>query len=678
MFFTTFLIAIRPKMRRIQWLCCLVLVFGTIAPPRTSAQSSIKSPKATEISGRKSVSQDQSGGSSEAEIQELIELLGSDSYATRVRARNRLKRFGLEAFDALRKAQDHSDSEILSAARFLMSSLQVSWSKETDPDEVRKILFEYGGQDETERLGRIELLGNLSENQGVEALARLTRFEPSIPLSRRAAILVLEQPISALSAERLSIADDIESAVGGNDRDGCKWLNAYAADLRRGGFDLSRWSAIVANQRAIVNNGSSDNVTADSVMQLVRKIAGRALEEGQFSAAVELVKENSDLVAQRTRDISEHCNWAIEKGLHPVVLSIYEDNRHLFGENAPLLYSVALSNGELGQQAEADALADRAFALDPFAPLPDESEASEDGEAKPEKKDGPPAMTDHQREELGKRRLQVAFALRIKGLFPWAEREYRYIFENCKIDMPVAAVARYQLAELYNERLQHHDVVDVLFPVVDRLEKDKAYRSIMASSSIRTRELQSLYKFNRGLAILQDNQKKADAESMARVKSFLQKAYLDDKQNIDILIKMYRIEDPNDADWKPTVVRQIAQQRSELELQIGRFEEGLKNDPNSATTKAALAMLLNQYAWLVANTEGDYERAVRSSKRSLELSVNQSASSRSARLDTLARCYFAVGDLPNAIKTQKEAVSLEPNSPQMIRQLKEFEDAYQQ
>jgi tetratricopeptide (TPR) repeat protein len=79
-------------------------------------------------------------------------------------------------------------------------------------------------------------------------------------------------------------------------------------------------------------------------------------------------------------------------------------------------------------------------------------------------------------------------------------------------------------------------------------------------------------------------------------------------------------------------------------------------------------MLNNQTAWLIANTEGNAQEALAMSKRSLELRPNEAA-----YLDTLGRCYYAVGDLEGAIRAQKEAIKSEPFSGQMTRQLKLFE-----
>ncbi|NND99343.1 MAG: hypothetical protein HKN47_18645, partial [Pirellulaceae bacterium] len=112
---------------------------------------------------------------SKSEVNALIEELGHENYARRVLAKEKLQRLGLEAFDQLHTAKFHPDSEVVSAARYLISSLMVSWSKESDPAPVREALSEYGGQEPSERESRIKLLANLPDRQGLEALVRLTR-----------------------------------------------------------------------------------------------------------------------------------------------------------------------------------------------------------------------------------------------------------------------------------------------------------------------------------------------------------------------------------------------------------------------------------------------------------------------------------------------------------------------
>jgi tetratricopeptide (TPR) repeat protein len=117
--------------------------------------------------------------------------------------------------------------------------------------------------------------------------------------------------------------------------------------------------------------------------------------------------------------------------------------------------------------------------------------------------------------------------------------------------------------------------------------------------------------------------------------------------------------------------------RADTRQRIGKlsqkFEHDIAESPNDPIT-------YNQLAWLIANTEGDYEKAVRYSRRSLELlgAANdylETAARRASFLDTLGRCYYAVGDYEQAVKNQREAVQLIPHMQVMQRQLKLFEAA---
>jgi tetratricopeptide (TPR) repeat protein len=109
--------------------------------------------------------------------------------------------------------------------------------------------------------------------------------------------------------------------------------------------------------------------------------------------------------------------------------------------------------------------------------------------------------------------------------------------------------------------------------------------------------------------------------------------------------------------------------------QLGEFSERLnaaRSYQERALAQFQLALTYNQLAWLISNTEGDYDEALRSSIKSLELQPG-----RSGFLDTLGRCYYAKGDYQNAVKFQSQAVALEPNSPLIVKQLKLFEEALQ-
>ena len=110
-------------------------------------------------------------------------------------------------------------------------------------------------------------------------------------------------------------------------------------------------------------------------------------------------------------------------------------------------------------------------------------------------------------------------------------------------------------------------------------------------------------------------------------------------------------------------------QIKELQDRVNNAQPG----EDRALASFQLALMNNQLAWLVANTDGDADEAIRCSLQSLALLEN-----RSGFLDTLGRCYYAKGDFANAVKFQTRAVAQEPHSPAMVAQLELFQKALQE
>ena len=93
---------------------------------------------------------------------------------------------------------------------------------------------------------------------------------------------------------------------------------------------------------------------------------------------------------------------------------------------------------------------------------------------------------------------------------------------------------------------------------------------------------------------------------------------------------------------------------------LKQVEDEIRAVPNEANG-------YNEYAWLVANTTGDVRKAVRYSKKSLEISFDNPS-----YLDTLAHCQFAAGDHAAAVRTQAVAQRLEPHNRTILRNLERF------
>lgn len=588
----------------------------------------------------------------EVDVPQLIEQLGHPSYAARVRAREALERLGLQAFDDLHAAQYSPDVEVAATARYLVSSLLVSWSIESDPPGVREALHEYGAQSETERQNRMDRLAELPRRQGLAALVRLARFETSLKLSREAGLAVMRGPMPEDPAVRKAQAETIRDVLGRNERQAAQWLRVYAEDLERGEYAAEKWKSLVLQQRQAVEHGGDSLTTRPAVLELIRVCATRAVAAGMREEALALVSAHLDLVPPRSLEVLDACSWAIDNGMHDLVLQLRERNPELFARQPILLYGAAealLATGA-GEQA-ADALAAQAAAVDPVPP-----EGSEQATR----------MSPKALEELAYRHREIGRELESRGLFRWAEREYRHIIDTMPIDTLIAAAARTQLAMMFGDLLRFQEGYETLEPLIRRAEEDQTFARRLQAQFINVNRMKSTMLYYRGLV----EAKSEEPEQRQAAQQTLLAALELDPINVDILIAMYRLD--GDPVWREDVRRRIRSLEVTFRNQIEAISQQIQLRVRFPDMVERLAEHYNQYAWLISNTEGDQQQALQYSLRSLELSPNEPA-----LLDTAGRCYFAIGDLESALRVQRRAVKLMPHSPPLTRQLAEFEAAAQ-
>jgi tetratricopeptide (TPR) repeat protein len=309
------------------------------------------------------------------------------------------------------------------------------------------------------------------------------------------------------------------------------------------------------------------------------------------------------------------------------------------------LYGSAEAELAAGRSEAAERLADRAAAINPIP-------KTEDEQAK---------FSPKQLEETAQAHRVIGKELQMRGMFRWAEREYRQTIEPLPIDSIPSAMTRVHLASMLAELQRHHDVAEALEPLVDRIEKDEELRRRLRLQNFDDSSARSELEFHRAMALAENGE-------IESAKPLLRTAFERYPYNVDILIAMYRL-DADDA-WTESVRAILHRQIIEIEKDVRTKEMQSKQMGQIQVFEVEVARAYNQYAWLVANTEGDYQKALRYSMTSVEIEPEDAA-----LLDTCARCYFAVGDLDNAVATQRQAVNLMPHSPPMIRQLEEFEAA---
>jgi tetratricopeptide (TPR) repeat protein len=203
-----------------------------------------------------------------------------------------------------------------------------------------------------------------------------------------------------------------------------------------------------------------------------------------------------------------------------------------------------------------------------------------------------------------------------------------------------------------HDRGQDKEAAELLGEVCDAVDGNKETKSnVMADS-------EGKYYLNKLVRTQRDYFTACHLESQQDFKGqrkSLEKALRRNPEDPDVLIAMYRLQEVDDTyreRVKDRIVRALAKVEQDIENDL--------NDPNK----------YNHYAWLVSNTEGDFDKAVSYSLKSLELSPDTPS-----YLDTLGRCYFSAGDLQNAIKSQRLAVKMHPQVRVMRKQLEMFEKA---
>jgi len=548
-------------------------------------------------------------------IAALIEDLGSGQYVVRQRAESQLKRLGPVAFDALKEAEQHPDVEVASRATYLAQLIEVEWARESDPPEVREILGDYGSQEDDERLERIKRLAVLSNDLGLKGLCRIIRFESDPNISRRAAVALL----STREAGEESWADReaaVNVALGNSRRAAANWIRTAVTESHDVEAALARWQEHIKAEQDLLTTNPQETGSA-ILVALMRRHIKLLRDAGHRHEAVAATMRMIELETGDSETLSELVEWLAEEKDWAAIDRVAERFKAKFDVQPYLLYVLAEARHQQGQSDRAEEIAQRALAL-----------SADDG----------------------REHLRVAMLLRNSGLFRWARDEFVYAFQLGPAESPIAVLAARSCSEMLHDQNQEADAADVLGKLVKEMEDDTVENVVrdfgLEPGSVRSR-----------LEYFRANAAKA-ANDMKAYRKHLDLAIGHDPEDADVLIAMYRIEDAEDEYREKT-----AQLIHEATRQ---FQQYIDDNPEEA-------IFYNQYAWLVGNTMGDKQLAIDYSHRSLELRPASAAF-----LDTLAHCYYEVGDFANAVRYQQQAALLEPHSGLLSRQLKVFQTALEE
>ena len=507
--------------------------------------------------------------------------------------------------------------------------MSVRWFHESDSPEVVKILRGYGDLPNDERRNRMEQLAKLSERQGIPALSRLARYETIDILSKYAALKVMEQPQISDETVRRDLARSIDAIMGNSKRAAANWLRVFAKTLLDPAAALPEWDALTRAEQETMDK-HPEKTSPDLVRDLYRWQVELLKRQGKDQEVIEVIRRTFSLLNGTPEQVKELVQWLIHAQKYEFVLEVSQKFDSMFAQSSELLYRLAETQLKLGRSEEAQATAERALNLNP--------------------------------DNLEEHRL-VGIKLQDLGLHDWAQREYRHIIKTAPGGSVLDFGARFLLSELMHDQLREQEAADTLRPICDLMDKDESAKETCGRARRDPDGVYARMHYFYACAL-------AEQQKFAEVETRLDQAIAKDPTDADALIALYRLPGQSDerkAKTKSLIDRTLVVFRQQLE-QYKMAADGAPSGELQNTYNEGVARECNQIAWLIGNTYGDFGEAVRLSQRSLELRPDYPG-----YLDTLGRCYYAAGDLDNAVKSQSQAVKLDPNSGQMRRQLEFFQ-----
>ena len=569
------------------------------------------------------------------DIHQFVEQLGNEKYIVRQRAETRLLELGAEAFAQLQEAENHTDLEIAKRAKYILSQIRIEWTRPEDSAIVRSIMSRYGDLPAELRKQKVIQLAQLDEEQGLGALCRIARYDSSASVVRYAALAILKKGL--LPKERTPAALALlTKEMGENQEAPLSWIQVYSDQLRSPAILDARWLPLVDAevQQLDTELGESNELFAYELVSAYLNICDELMDaEGIFAGLQRQIELGMRVESSVRNQLIRAFTWIVERE-HWETLQLLEDYyAEEIRQHRLLVYFVAWAREKQGRSDEADAMADAAFRYEGLDAL---------------------------------ERNQITGSLiTYLGRHDWSEREWQAVIEMSEPTDLQSFSARQSMALLrLHDRLEHKAAADLLTETIDAINSDPIIKKEYLSKN--NREDFNIFQANREFLLACHHESIGEYQQQ---RQHLEQAYRLDRMNADILIAMFHLQEASDV-YRTRTRNRLTETKKQLERQIKQRSAARGR---SQIDRWELAKDHNHWAWLVSNTEGDFEKAVQYSQRSLAL-VPDSPS----YLDTLGRCYYAAGDLDNALKVQRQAVAQHPHMRVMQRQLKLFEDELQQ
>jgi tetratricopeptide (TPR) repeat protein len=564
-----------------------------------------------------------------ADVAALVADLGAADAAVREQATARLAADVAGASDALlAAAESATDPEVALRARWLLDSLPLAAPH--DAPEAADVLARLATATGTDRRLALHELLRLDREAGIEPLARLVRLDrPATEAVTAAALLAGEWRPDTAAWQR--VRGNIVAGLGPSDRPAARFLRALAAagaaSTAAAAADSCTAAVAAVEQLAVAGADPA------AVGVLRRCLAALLARSGRRDEAV---AEADRLFAARASAAGDARGafdlvWLAAHGLPDAVDAFRSRCGERLDREPLLAYAAAVAERARGREAEAGVAADAAFA----------AAATDD-----------PDVAD---------RLRLALLLCRWGAFDWAAREYEAVLDAADDDPARFALGGVYLAESLHDQGRDAEAAAVLG------------RVLQGHGSVSAKDM--LERVERDPAVVRARMhffESCDAAvrgDVAATRRCLEDGLRSFPQEVDALIGLFRLPDATAAER--------AEARRLVEAAADRIEDRIEALPENTDA-------YNEYAWLVANTVGDFSRAERYARVAIGRHARLLLESRQASpfdggldsssyLDTLAHCRAAAGDLPGAIRIQSLAVALEPHGRILRLNLEAFQ-----
>ncbi len=549
--------------------------------------------------------------------QTLIAELSSDDYERRVRAFAQLKRLGTGVFDELFRARSSTDVEVAEAANRLISLMEIQPALTS----ATTTLIDYSCLDFSGRAKKIIQMGRNPTLGNRIGLMRVARFEMDEVLSQNAAVELITGHHSPQPGSWLPSVDE---ELATSNRTASQLIRAFAESESRPMVLTDVWKPML--DELLKRYGESNPWMMTRLLQWYAEQLYEQADDENLAETVQLLIKT---VPDQPNAIIDAMDWLAMHGQSKQCNRLAERFEHVFEHNPMLLFRMAELNRRIGDDVRSDNFAQKAINETGTDPLV---------------------------------QIQTAIHLQHAGLNDWATDQLESAQQNPAADWSTKVQASCLLGQQLHELGRNLQAAKQLQMAIEQfsLAEDKVAVQLGAINRDTIFARQCYFYSLHNLAIGQYEQAKQHLlEGLAVAPA-----------NSDLLITLYAL--PLEQPWKSDVAKLIELALQQLGQQIDQLQKPVEGTDlaEKRWSERELAVLLNRYAWLAANSHSKLAEAEQFSRAAVAIAPNNGDF-----LDTLATCLYRQNKFSQAVEIQKRAIAQKPYSNKLKTTLSRYREA---